>query len=174
MSVLIKSLAIKRGTLPADQLSDPTSLNCSMKRNLLRILALSASLVTAGNLFGQNPGTPAAASAQQKLVRIATLNGTDANREFQANVQLLQTQRQAAVELNAAMEKEKDAKKKKEIKTQLDQLLAKLNDNNAKMQKAYGFSLTRNYVVEIEKANIYLLVTDEEAATIEKAEKAKK
>jgi len=145
-----------------------------MKRNLLSLLALSASLISAGYLLGQNPGVPAPEQAQQKLLRIATLNGTEANREFQANVQLLQSQRQAWVELNSAMEKEKDAKKKKEIKTQLDQLLAKLNDNNAKMQKAYGFSLTRNYVVEIEKANIYLLVTDEEAAKIEKAEKAKK
>jgi hypothetical protein len=145
-----------------------------MKRNLLSLLALSASLISAGYLLGQNPGVPAPEQAQQKLLRIATLNGTEANREFQANVQLLQSQRQAWVELNSAMEKEKDAKKKKEIKTQLDQLLAKLNDNNAKMQKAYGFSLSRNYVVEIEKANIYLLVTDEEAAKIEKAEKAKK
>lgn len=147
-----------------------------MKQNLLSLLALSASLVSAGYLLGQNPkgADSAPAPTQQKLVRIATLDSVETNREFQANVQLLQNQRQAAVELNAAMEKEKDARKKKEIKAQLDQLLAKLNDNNAKMQKAYGFSLTRNYVVEIEKANIYLLVTDDEAANIEKAEKAKK
>ncbi len=147
-----------------------------MKQNLLSLLALSASLVSAGYLLGQNPkgADSAPAPTQQKLVRIATLDSVETNREFQANVQLLQNQRQAAVELNTAMEKEKDARKKKEIKAQLDQLLAKLNDNNAKMQKAYGFSLTRNYVVEIEKANIYLLVTDDEAAKIEKAEKAKK
>jgi len=147
-----------------------------MKRNLLSLLALSAALVSPSYLPGQNLKGAASAPAptQQKLVRIATLDSVETNREFQANVQLLQNQRQAAVELNAAMEKEKDARKKKEIKAQIDQLLAKLNDNNAKMQKAYGFSLTRNYVVEIEKANIYLLVTDEEAAKIEKAEKAKK
>ncbi len=147
-----------------------------MKRNLLSLLALSTSLVSTGYLLGQNPKGAASAPAptQQKLVRIATLNGTEANREFQANVQLLQNQRQAAVELSAAMEKEKDAKKKKEIKTQLDQIVAKLNENNAKMQKAYGFSLSRNYVVEIEKSHIYLQVSEEEAAKIEKAEKAKK
>ena len=145
-----------------------------MKRNLLSLLTLSAALVSAGYLLGQSPKGSAPAPAQQKLVRIATLNSVEANREFQANVQLLQNQRQAAVELNAAMEKEKDAKKKKEIKTKLDQLLTTLNDNNAKMQKAYGFSLTRNYVVEIEKSNIYLLLTEEEAAKIEAAEKTKK
>jgi hypothetical protein len=145
-----------------------------MKRTLIRLLTVSALLVSAGTLLGQSPKGSAPAPAQQKLLRIATLDSAETNREFQANVQLLQNQRQAAVELNAAMEKEKDAKKKKEIKAQLDQLLTTLNDNNAKMQKAYGFSLTRNYVVEIEKANIYLLVTDEEAAQIEKAEKAEK
>ena len=41
---------------------------------------------------------------------VATLKTAEANREFQANVQLLQAQRQAAVEINSAMEKEKDAK----------------------------------------------------------------
>ncbi|HUR59200.1 MAG TPA: hypothetical protein VM029_15900, partial [Opitutaceae bacterium] len=115
---------------------------------------------------------PTPAPQPQKLVKVATLNNAEANREFQANVQLLQGQRQAAVELNAAMDKEKDAKKKQELKTQLDQLMAKLNENNDKMQKAYGFSLTRNYSMEIEKANIYMFVTDEEAAAIEKAQQA--
>ena len=154
-----------------------------MHRTSLRLLALAAFAFTAGSLPGQTKAaTPAPAPAtapapaQQKLVKVASLNSAEANREFQANVQLLQGQRQAAVELNTAMEKEKDAKKKQELKTQLDQLLAKLNENNDKMQKAYGFSLTRNYSMEIEKANIYMFVTDAEAAAIEKAqqEEAKK
>ena len=150
-----------------------------MKRHTLTLLALGAALVTAGPVLGQNKDkagkAPAApAPQQQKLVKVATLKTAEANREFQANVQLLQAQRQAAVEINSAMEKEKDAKKKKELKTQLDQLMAKLNENNDKMQKAYGFSLTRNYTMEIETSHIYMLVSDEEAAKIEKAQAAKK
>lgn len=150
-----------------------------MKRHTLTLLALSAALLTAGPALGQNKDkagkAPAApAPQQQKLVKVATLKTAEANREFQANVQLLQAQRQAAVEINSAMEKEKDAKKKKELKTQLDQLMAKLNENNEKMQKAYGFSLTRNYTMEIETSHIYMLVSDEEAAKIEKAQAAKK
>ena len=145
-----------------------------MKRHSLTVLALCASLLTAGYALGQNKAAsksaPAAAAPQQKLVRVATLKTVEANREFQANVQLLQAQRQAAVELNSTMEKEKDPKKQKELKAQLDAMLAQLNENNDKMQKAYGFSLTRNYTMEIETSHIYLQVTDEEAAKIEKAQ----
>ena len=110
--------------------------------------------------------------ATQKLIKVATLPTAEANREFQANVQLVQAQRQAAVELNSAVEKEKDAAKKKELKAQFDTLVTKLNENNEAMRKAYGFSLDRNYTIEIEKAHVYMLVTDEEAARIEAAEKA--
>ncbi len=144
-----------------------------MKRLTLSVLLLGTSILTTGYLRGQNqsgPATPAA--APQKLVRVATLKTVEANREFQANVQLLQAQRQAAVELNANMEKEKDAAKKKELKTQFDQLMARLNENNDKMQKSYGFSLARNYTMEIETAHIYMIVTEEEAAKIDQAQKA--
>lgn len=142
-----------------------------MKQRTLQLLAASASLLTAGTMFGQNK--PAAAPAaqpapQQKLVKIATLPTVEANREFQANVQIMQAQRQSAIELNAAMEKEKDAKKKADMRKELDALMTRLNENNEKMQKAYGFSLTRNYTLEIEKAHIYMFVSDEEAAKIEK------
>ena len=136
-----------------------------MKRPLLPLLLLSGSLVTAGYLFGQaqKPAPAPAAAPQTKLVRVASLNTVQANQEFQANVQLLQRQRQLAVELSAAVEKEKDAAKKKELKAQLEKSVALLNDNNDKMQKAYGFSLARNYTLEIEVAHIYLQVTPEEA-----------
>lgn len=144
-----------------------------MKRQLLPLLLLSGSLVTTGYLFGQ--AKQPAAAPQPKLVRVATLNTVQANQEFQANVQLLQRQRQLAVELSAAAEKEKDAAKKKDLKAQLEKALAQLNDNNDKMQKAYGFSLTRNYTLEIEVAHIYLQVTPEEAVKIEQAaQKAQK
>ncbi len=148
-----------------------------MKRHLLSLILFSGSHVTTGYLFGQTK-PPAVAvpnvTPQQRLVRVATLNTAQANREFQANVQLLQRQRQLAVELSAALEKEKDAAKRKEIKAQLEKAVAQLNDNNEKMQKSYGFSLNRNYTLDIEVAHIYLQVTDEEAAKIEQAQKTQK
>ncbi|MBI5690266.1 MAG: hypothetical protein HZC55_09205 [Verrucomicrobia bacterium] len=142
-----------------------------MQKSILGLSLLSAGIFAAGLLSG-HAATPANAPAEkkQKLVRVSTLNTVEANREFQANVQLLQAQRQAAIELNAALEKEKDATKKKELKTQLDTLMAKLNENNATMVKTYGFSLDRNYTMVIERSHIYMLVSDEEAASVEKAE----
>ena len=77
----------------------------------------------AGEVLGEIPG-------------LANLDLTSRyqNREFQANVQLLQAQRQQAVELNSAMEKETNATKKKELKAKVDEMMAKLarehNDAN--------------------------------------------
>jgi len=147
-----------------------------MKKTTLGIISLSLSLFAAGALAADSaanknaPATPA--QKQQKLVRVSTLNTIEANQEFQTNVQLVQTQRQQAIEMNAAMDKETNATKKKEIKTKLDELMVKLNDNNQKMVKAYGFSLERNYTVVIEKAHVYMFVSDEEAAKFEKEQAA--
>lgn len=147
-----------------------------MKRSLLTTLALGASLVGTGYLVGQTQNKSAAPAAaakapEQKLIKMVTLNSAVANREFQNNVQLLQAQRQEVLRLNGELEKEKDAKKKAELKTQLDTVLAKLNENNDKMSKAYGFSLARNYVMEVEVASVYLIVSDEEAAKLEAEQK---
>jgi len=128
----------------------------------------------AASLPAAQPAAKADAPKAQKLVQVSTLNTIEANREFQANVQLLQAQRQAAVELNTALEREKDAAKQKELKGRLETLMTKLNENNALMRKTYGFSLDRNYSVVIEKAHIYMFVTEEEAAQLEQAAAKKK
>jgi hypothetical protein len=145
-----------------------------MKKSAIGFLSLGliAGVVLAES--AKKAPAPAAAPApqQQKLIRVGTLKTVEQNQEFQSNVQLLQAQRQQAVELNAAMEKETNATKKKELKTKVDELLAKLNENNDKMVKAYGFSLARNYTLVIETAHIYMLVTDEEAAKFEKEQAA--
>lgn len=148
-----------------------------MKKLNFGLIALSASLLATGYLLGQSGATVTAPGAatpkQQKLLKVATLSTVEQNREFQNNVQLLQAQRQMVIELGTQHDKETDAKKKKELKTQLDAILAKLNDNNQKMIKAYGFSLERNYTLVIETAHVYMLVSDEEAAKVEKAEQEK-
>ena len=145
-----------------------------MKKTTLGIIGLSVSLLAAGALLAQTPATKAAAPAekQQKLIRVSTLRTIEANQEFQTNVQVLQTQRQQALEANAAMEKETNAAKKKELKAKFDALMAKLNENNDKMRKAYGFSLDRNYTVVAEIAHVYMFVSDEEAAKFEKEQAA--
>jgi hypothetical protein len=159
-----------------------------MKKTTLALIGLSASMFTAGNLLAESSPKKAAATATapaapaekpQKLVRVSTINTIEGNQQFQANVQLMQAQRQEAIQLNTDFEKETDAAKKKALKTKLDTLMAKLNENNEKMVKQYGFSLNRNYTLVIETAHVYMLVSDEEAAKFEKeaaaaAEAAKK
>ncbi|HEY1110437.1 MAG TPA: hypothetical protein VGE76_17440, partial [Opitutaceae bacterium] len=118
-----------------------------MKRTILTVLALSASFLTAGYLLGQTnksgttPAAPAPAG-NQRMIKVVTLNDADANREFQRNVQLVQAQRQAVIELEAAIEKEKDAKQKADYQKKKDEILNKLQQNNDAMVKNYGFSLT--------------------------------
>lgn len=148
-----------------------------MKKSILTLLGLSACLLVSGLAAAdakKSAPAPAAPAAEkpQKLVRVSTLKTVEANREFQGNVQIMQAQRQAAVELNAAYEKETNATKKKELKAKLDETIAKLNENNQKMVKAYGFSLDRNYTLVIETAHVYMFVSDEEAAKIEKEQAA--
>ncbi|MBM3844096.1 MAG: hypothetical protein FJ397_12690 [Verrucomicrobia bacterium] len=141
----------------------------------MRLLTFLAPFsLLAASLPAAQPAAKADAPKAQKLVQVSTLNTIEANREFQANVQLLQAQRQAAVELNTAIEREKDAAKQKELKGRLEALMTKLNENNALMRKTYGFSLDRNYSVVIEKAHVYMFVSEEEAAQLEQAAAKKK
>jgi hypothetical protein len=147
-----------------------------MNNKLIRVISTSLTLAASAAVIAAEAApkntVPANEARVQKLVRVSTLNSIEANREFQANVQLMQAQRQAVIELNAAHDKESDANRKKELKSQLDSVLAKLNENNDKMRKTYGFSIDRNYTVVIETAHVYMFVTDEEAAKIEAAAKA--
>lgn len=147
-----------------------------MKRSSLPLL-IGAALALAGAVAVAQPGkpaspAPAAQPAQKKLIKVATLNSPVSVREFQQNVQLVQAQRQAVVELKAALDKESNPQKKKDLKARHDAALAKLEENNATMTKTYGFSLTRNYTMEVDAASIYMEVSDEEAARFVQAVKA--
>jgi hypothetical protein len=147
-----------------------------MKRTTV-LFAFSTLLFAAGSLMAADqpkipiPSTTPPAQ-QQKLYKIATLPTAKDNTDFQSNVQYMQAQRQKTLELNTAMEKEKDPKKKEELKKQYDAAFAKLNEDNEKMIKVYGFSLARSYIMEIERANVYLVLTPEEAAKVDAEEKA--
>lgn len=146
-----------------------------MTKMTLGLLALGGTLLTAGLLSAQSPAAPAGANAagapkQPKLVKVCTLSTVQANQEFQANVQVMQNERQQVIDANAAYEMEPDAAKRKELKTKVDTLLAKLNEDNQRMIKAYGFSLEHAYSLEVEKASVYMLVSEEEAAKIEQAQ----
>jgi flagellar biosynthesis component FlhA len=135
-------------------------------------LTLAAAVVSAQ----KKDAKPAPASVPQQkleLVKVASLNTTESNREFQKNVQLVQQQRSLAVQLLSKLQNEQDEKKHAELKKQLDGLQAKLNENNKLMFKTYGFTLNRNYVLTVEKAHIHMWVTADEAAAIKARSDAK-
>ena len=100
------------------------------------------------------------------LVKVATLNTIDANKEFQKNVQLVQQQRALAARILSKMEITKDKSEKAELNSQFAALQQKLNENNQLMFKTYGFSLNRNYVLTVEKSHIHMWVTKDEAEAI--------
>jgi len=109
---------------------------------------------------------PEDSSNKLVLVKVASLNTIDANKEFQKNVQLVQQQRALAAQILSKIETTADDKQKTELQAQFDSLQKKLNDNNQQMFKTYGFSLNRNYVLTVEKAHIHMWVTEEEAKAI--------
>lgn len=136
----------------------------------IRILSLVSFTLAASAAYAQKKGAkPAPAAAPQQkleLVKVASLNTIDSNREFQKNVQLVQQQRTLAVQLLSKIQNEQDEQKHAQLKKQLDGLQAKLNENNKLMFKTYGFTLNRNYVLTVEKAHVHMWVTAEEAAAI--------
>ena len=136
----------------------------------IRIVSLVSLTLIATATFAQNQGTKTVATTapQQKLelVKVASLNTIESNQEFQKNVQLVQQQRTLAVQLLSKLQNEQDEQKHAELKKQLADLQAKLNENNQLMFKTYGFTLNRNYVLTVEKAHVHMWVTAEEAAAI--------
>jgi len=114
------------------------------------------------------------ATAKMELVKVASLNTIDSNKEFQRNVQLVQQQRALAAELLSKMDTVQDEEVHNKLQTELDGLQQKLNENNELMFKTYGFSLNRNYVLTVEKSHIHMWVTEEESKKISAANKKAK
>ncbi len=105
-------------------------------------------------------------TTEKKLAKVASLKSVAANEEFQRNVQVMQARKQQAISLQVQMEQAADEKEKTRLKQRYDQLMTRLNADNQKMIATYGFSLTRNYTLVIEKSHVYMEVTDEEAAML--------
>lgn len=131
-----------------------------------------ACLVSFQYLTGQQQNDTPKSNLQ--LVRVASLNTIDANKEFQKNVQLVQQQRALAVQILSKMQSTQDKDEHDNLKKQLDSLQKKLNENNNLMFKTYGFSLNRNYVLTVEKAHVHMWVTEEEAQAIKAKNKTGK
>lgn len=143
-------------------------------KNLLSLgaVALAAGLAGFGiataqntNLQIQQPTAPARPQ-MTKLAKVATLETVEANQQFQRNVQIMQAQRQAVINLKNQLDAARPADKAK-LQADFDAAVAKLNADNQTMANTYGYSLMRDYTLVVERSHIYMFVTDEEATRIE-------
>lgn len=116
-------------------------------------------------LFADEASNPSKSNLQ--LIKVASLNTMDANKEFQKNVQLVQQQRVLAAQILTKLNGTTDKQEKQKLEKQLESLQKKLNENNQLMFQTYGFSLNRNYVLTVEKAHIHMWVNEEEAKAIQ-------
>lgn len=109
----------------------------------------------------------------QKLVLVSTIKTVEANREFQNNVNVVQNQRNIAMELKRRIDQALTTGERQQLQARLDETVKSLDNNNALMTKTYGFSLMRNYVISFVKTRLYTPLTDEEFAKMTPEDKAK-
>jgi tRNA A37 threonylcarbamoyladenosine modification protein TsaB len=116
------------------------------------------------------PGGPVnalAAEPDPEFVAVSRLETVAANEEFRRNAALVARQLQAVQALNSQVEEAGTQAIREELVARRDAQLAKLNENNRKMIQTYGYNVTRDYRIVVEKAHIYMYVTPEELAEIQ-------
>jgi len=104
------------------------------------------------------------AGANGTLVKVAQIDGIDANDEFTHNVGVLQAGREEVMRMDESLKKLPAGKDHDDLQARMDAALKKLESDNQTMAKTYGYSILRNYVRIPEVAHVYLVLTDEEAA----------
>lgn len=110
-----------------------------------------------------SPPSDPSAPKRQRLVRVATLHSSEANREFRRNVAILQNQRKHIIQRQTQWQKATDPEKKEALHQEIQAALKKLNSDNQQMQEHYRFSLNRNYVMIVEKSHIYIPAPQQQA-----------
>lgn len=92
-----------------------------------------------------------------RWVRVCTLSSARANEEFLRNVNVMRAQRKAVLDAKNAGNAARS-----------EELLKKLNANNAVMVKTYGYSLVRDYLQRIVKTRVFVKLSDAEFAAARK------
>lgn len=103
-----------------------------------------------------------------KFRLIAVIPGVEENNRFRQNVQLVQNQRNQLVQMKKAADAATGEQKTK-IEEEMKKAEEVLVKNNEEMTKHYGFSLARDYLMEVEESKLYTQVTEEEFLNAEKA-----
>ncbi len=93
---------------------------------------------------------------------IAKIPTAEENQIFRRNVQVMQNRRDNVVRMAKALETMSDGDQKAELQANFDKESKQLEDDNKTMVEKYGFSITRDYLMEIEVSKLYAKVNEEE------------
>lgn len=100
---------------------------------------------------------------QGKRLALVRLIGSAADfQAFQKDVEAISKERQDAAQTKQLLDLALTSPEKEARQRQLDAKLQKLTVSNQAMNKAYGFDLTRQYLVVPTKLGIYKVLTDDE------------
>lgn len=104
-----------------------------------------------------------------KFRLIAKIPGAAANDQFRHNVQVMQAQRDRLVQMNNVLAKMPEGEDKTKLQAEAKTFGERLEADNKTMIEKYGFSLTRNYLLQVVESKLYTAVTEEEFLKAEAA-----
>ena len=159
LSALTTLASCTKGAAPAAVTATPTATQVAAPTAVATVVP--APVATAPAAPAE---TPPAEQQQSALVKIASIEGREANEEFTRNVQVIQAQRQGLVKLTEEVKAAPEGKERDELQARVDAALTKLESDNALMAKSYGYSVLRNYVQIPERSEVHLVLTEEEIA----------
>ena len=97
-----------------------------------------------------------------KYRRVAQITNEQGNAEFRRNVQSMMNWRNQLRQMDEVIKKMPEGEEKEKAKTQFSENEKQLIEANEKMVKAYGYSIARDYYMEVVKSKLYTKVTEEE------------
>lgn len=97
-----------------------------------------------------------------KYRRVSVISNEQGNLEFRTNVQKMQAMRNHLRQAAEALKKMPEGEEKQKAEAQFSENEKKFLEANEQMVKVYGYSIARDYLMEIAVSKLYTKVTEEE------------
>lgn len=97
-----------------------------------------------------------------KYRRISVISNEQGNAEFRRNVQMMLAGRNQLRQMDEAIKRMPEGEEKEVAKAKFAENEKNFLEANKKMVDAYGYSVGRDYYMEVEKSKLYIKVTEEE------------
>ncbi len=98
----------------------------------------------------------------RRLAKVRDIKSPAEFEAFQRDVQSISNERQTAAQTKQLLDLALTSPEKEARQRQLEGQLKKLSESNQSMNKAYGFDLTRQYLVVPTKVGVYKVLTEDE------------